>query len=79
MTVNDYFNLVTQAEILIYFKAKYSSVFLAGYSGVDDDNDEDELIANFGGKVDTIELWLRLELTREAKHWLPMRVTEGKY
>ena len=43
-------------------------------SEIEEDTEEDELIADFGGKVDTIELWLRLELIRESKQWLPMRV-----
>ena len=43
-------------------------------SGVEDDTEEDDLIANFGGKVDIIQLWLRIELVRESRHWMPMRV-----
>ena len=37
------------------------------------DDEEDELISQFGGKVDEAQLWLRLELMRESKHWLPLK------
>ena len=35
--------------------------------------EEDNLVAEFGGKVDNVQLWLKLELLREAKHYLPYR------
>ena len=35
--------------------------------------EEDHLVAEFGGKVDNVQLWLKLELLREAQHYLPYR------
>ena len=41
-----------------------------GYNPIEE---EDNLVAEFGGKVDNLQLWLKLELLREAKHYLPYR------
>ena len=36
---------------------------------------EDDLIDEFKGKVENAQLWLQLEMLRESKHWLPLRVS----
>ena len=52
---------------------------IVGKSGRDEDNlEEEQLLENFGGKVDNVQLWLRLELIRESKHWLPLRVAKDE-
>ena len=52
---------------------------IVGESGQDEDDlEEEQLIENFGGKVDNVQLWLRLELIRESKHWLPLRVAKDE-
>ena len=54
-------------------------MFIVGESGQDEDDlEEEQLIENFGGKVDNVQLWLRLELIRESKHWLPLRVAKDE-
>ena len=44
-----------------------------GDEGNNPTEEEDNLVAEFGGKVDNVQLWLKLELLREAKHYLPYR------
>ena len=44
------------------------------HHGTKEEGEEDELVGQYGGKIDEIQLWLRLELLREYKHWLPLRV-----
>ena len=36
-------------------------------------DEEDQLISSFGGQVDEVQLWLKLEVLREHRHWLPWR------
>ena len=56
---------------------KANNLVIVGKSGQDvDGSEEEQLLANFGGKVDNVQLWLRIELIRESKHWLPLRVDE---
>ena len=40
---------------------------------IGENNEEDEIIAEFGDKVDKVQLWLKLELLRESQHFMPYR------